>query len=271
MKTLKLNRIADVGRNVRMENLEPNITESCLFEDEDGIVGFYISAKDMPERLKKIATLANNELLSKNVPKTMMSRILKKEEGQEKADTTPQFSTIIGAVKPEAFKKRYVPGLSHVHLHKPAERYIKLMTLFAEECEKLIKEVTPDLYEKQKELLKDQQIKIGNLWTSSIANFNGACNTHLDGANIKGANNIIYFKRANSEGGNLHVPDYGGVVDSANDSLVFYPAYKHIHGVCDIKPLKEGGYRNSLVLYPLRIKYGPGGEKGADQENKESI
>lgn len=114
------------------------------------------------------------------------------------------------------------------------------MYLFAEECEKLIKELTPDLYERQKELMKDQKIKIGNLWTSSIANFNGACNTHLDGANVKGANNIIYFKRRNAEGGNLHVPEYGAVIDSANDSFVFYPAYKHIHGVDDITPTEDG-------------------------------
>lgn len=250
-----MTKVKDVKRNLVMEVTEPNITESCIFEDEDGIVWFYLDPSDVPERLRKIATLANNELLSENVPKIMMDRILLKKEGQEVADTTPQFSTIIWAVKPENFKKRYLPGLSHVHLVKSAEKYIKLMTLFALECEKVIKDITPELYEKQKILLQAQEIKIGNLWTSSIANFNGACNSHLDGANIKGANNIIYFKRKNSTGWNLHVPEYGGVVNSANDSLVYYPAYKHIHAVDMITPTEKWGYRNSLVLYPLKINY----------------
>lgn len=95
MKTIKISKIRDVEKGIRCEVTPPNVTESCLLEDEDGICGFYLSQKDIPERLRKIATLANNELLSERVPKTMMSRILRKEEGQEKAKTTPQFSTII--------------------------------------------------------------------------------------------------------------------------------------------------------------------------------
>jgi hypothetical protein len=47
-----------------------------------------------------------------------------------------------------------------VHLQKKAEKYIKLMYLFAKECEILIKKLTPNLYEEQKKVLQNQKIKI---------------------------------------------------------------------------------------------------------------
>jgi len=242
-----------VKKNQPVETIEPNITESCLLSENNKIVWFYLRWEDVPERVRKLATLFNNELLSKNVPKSIMNRVAYDKMWNE--ILLPQFSAIIWWTKPSPFKCRYIPWLSHLHLVKSAEKYIKLKYMFASECEKMIKEITPELYEKQYNLLKSQKIKIWNLWTSWIDNFNWSVNTHIDWWNIKWANNIIYFKRKNSTWWNLHIPEYGWVVDSANDSLVFYPAYAHIHWVDKITPTDKWGYRNSLVLYPLNIKY----------------
>lgn len=251
MQTITLKNPKECKKNRTPEMAEPNVVEDCFFKDEKWkIIWFYL--KKAPERLRKIANLANKELHSKNVPKNVMSRVWY-EDGIEKR--LEQYSTIIWAVKPELIKRRYKPWLSHIHLEKKAERFIKLMYIFAQECEKLIQELTPELYEEQKKLLKNQKLKIWSLWTSSISNFNTAAKTHIDGANIKWANNIIYFKRENAEGGHLHLPEYDAVINSSDDALVFYPAWKSLHGVSEIKPTKKGWYRNSLVLYPLNIKY----------------
>jgi hypothetical protein len=115
--------------------------------------------------------------------------------------------------------------------------------------------LTPNLYEEQKKVLQNQKIKIWNLWTSSIANYNTAAKTHIDWANIIWANNIIYFKRENAKWWHLCLPEYWAVINSQNDALVFYPAYRNIHWVTEIEPTKIWWYRNSLVLYPLNIKY----------------
>jgi len=254
MKTIEINKINDnVKKWKRVENKEPNINESCLISSWWQVVWFYVKWDDVPKRLRDIATLMNNELLSERVPKTLMSRIYYDKQWNE--IRLDQFSAIIWAVQPSPFKKRYVPWLSHLHLVESAKKYIKLKYIFAKECEKLIKKITPELYEKQKELLKSQKIKIWNLFTSWIDNFNWAVNTHIDWWNIKWANNIIYFKRKNSEGWNLHIPEYWWVVDCEDNSLVYYPAYAHIHWVDNIIPTKIWWYRNSLVLYPLNIKY----------------
>lgn len=251
MKTIELNNPKKIEKNIQPQITEPNVTEDCIFIDWTGKeIWFYL--KNPPEKIKKIAHLMNKELMSDRVPKKVMNRVWFENWERKMLD---QYSCIIWAVKPEIFKRRYVPSYSHVHLCKSAEKYIQLVYLFAEECEKLIKELTPELYEEQKKLLESQEIKIWSLFTSSIANCNFAARTHIDWWNIQWANNIIYYKRENSIWWNLHVPWYDAVIDSCDDSLLFYPAWRDIHWVEEIIPTKSGWYRNSIVLYPLNIKY----------------
>lgn len=251
MKTVVLGNEKETKRNQQPPVTRPNVTESCMFVDENG-KPFWFYLREVPEKLKKIAGLLNKELNSKNVPKDTMNRIWYENW---KRYSIKQYSTIVWAVRPDGTKRRYKPWLCHTHLIKSMDTYIKLVYLFAKECEELIKSISPELYQEQLELMKPQEIKIGNLWTSCISNFNSAAKTHTDGVNVKWANNIIYYKRENSTGWNLHLPWYDIVVDSADDSLLFYPAWKSMHGVEEITPTKTWGYRNSLVLYPLDISY----------------
>jgi hypothetical protein len=41
-------------------------------------------------------------------------------------------------------------------------------------------------------------------------------------------------------------------MDSSDNSMLVYPAWRNVHGVTPIVPTHEGGYRNSLVFYPLK-------------------
>ena len=59
-------------------------------------------------------------------------------------------------------------------------------------------------------------------------------------------------KKSNAKGGNVTVPDYNATVDSADNSMLVYPAWRNVHGVTPIIPIQEGGYRNSLVFYALK-------------------
>jgi len=34
--------------------------------------------------------------------------------------------------------------------------------------------------------------------------------------------------------------------------MLVYPDWKNVHGVTPIEPTFEGGYRNSLIFYPLK-------------------
>jgi hypothetical protein len=243
------------------EYIEPNVTEDCIFYEDDKIVGFYMSK--MPEKMCKLADLANSEFRSKNVPKSEMKRAptdgIDEKTGKYKyKNVVLQQSTIIGSCPPKPHMKRPYASISSVHSVKTAQTFIKAMLLLAKESEQLIKEIMPEQYEKQMELFKSvpDKWKFGNMFTSSISNFNISAAFHIDAGNIKDTVNVIICKQKNAKGGDLHVPDYNATIGQVDNSILVYPAWRNMHGVTPIIPTHEGGYRNSLVFYPLKAFVG---------------
>ncbi len=257
MKTLELKQIEhEVKVGQRCPDIEPNVTESCIFTVNDQPIGFYL--KTMPEKITKLINVANAELLSDRVPKSFMDR--KKlmgvnDEGQKIYRVIRQYSTIIGSIPPKPHMRRSYAMTSSVHQVESAKTFVKAMLLACKEAENIIKEITPNVYEEQKKRIEEwvpEKWRFGELFTSSISNFNIAADYHIDKANIEGCVNVIIAKRSHAKGGNTTVPDYGATVDSSDNSMLVYPAWRNVHGVTPITPLKEGGYRNSLVFYPLK-------------------
>jgi hypothetical protein len=239
------------------EYIEPNVTEDCIFYAESEPIGFYLTK--MPEKMCKLADLANAELNSKRVPKTNMARGVSSEMmAKGIKNTLSQYSTILGSVPPKPHFQRPYAQISSVHSVKSAQTFIKAMLLLAKESEQLIKKILPKQYEQQIELFKQvpDKWKFGNLFTSSISNYNISAPFHRDAGNIVGAVNVIICKRLNSKGGDLHVPDYNATIGQVDNSILVYPAWRNVHGVTPIIPTHEGGYRNSLVFYPLKAFVG---------------
>lgn len=251
-----------VEHNVKIgdkcEYKEPNVTEDCMFYVDGEPIGFYLTK--MPDKMCKLADLANAEFRSKNVPVTINSGRILTDGYDEKTGkgkyiwNTQQKSCIIGSVAPKAHLRRPYPTISSVHSNKKAQTFIKAMLLLAKESEQLIKEILPKQYERQLELFRDvlEKWRFANLFTSSISNYNISADFHLDRANIIGAVNVIICKKHNSKGGDLHVPDYNATIGQQDNSILVYPAWRNVHGVTPIIPTHEGGYRNSLVFYPLK-------------------
>jgi len=236
---------------------EPNITEDTLFMYQNKAVGFYL--KKVEGKIAKLLEIANKELLSDRVPKSDMKRAptdgFDEKTGKYKyKNIVIQQSTIIGSIPPKPHMKRPYAGISSVHQVKTATNFIKAMLLIEKEGEKLLKEIMPEQYEMQKKILSktDPKWRFGNLFTSSISNFNINANYHRDTGNLQNTVNFIFTKRQNSTGGSLNVPDFGITVEQADNSLLVYPAWQNIHGVTPIIPTGEGGFRNSLVFYPLK-------------------
>ena len=229
--------------------IEPNVLEDSIFYFEDEPVGFYLTK--MPEKMCKLADLADSELRSKNVPKSEMKR----SSGLHNTEKDVlQYSTIIGSIPPKPLMRRPYASISSVHSVKSAQTFIKAMYLLAKESEQLIKELLPKQYEQQVELFKEvpEKWRFGNLFTSSISNFNISAPFHRDAGNIVGAVNVIICKKHNSKGGDLNIPDYGATIGQQDNSILVYPAWRNVHGVTPIMPTHDGGYRNSLVFYPLK-------------------
>jgi hypothetical protein len=215
----------------------------------------------MPEKMCKLADLANAEFQSKNVPKSLLERDVfskclqtrndKKRSKSKRNSTNVKY---IGSIPPKPHMQRPYASISSVHSEKKAQTFIKAMLMLAKESEQLIKEILPAQYEKQIELFNDvdKKWRFGNLFTSSISNYNISAPFHRDTGNIVGAVNVIICKRLNSKGGDLHVPDYNATIGQQDNSILVYPAWRNVHGVTPIVPTHEGGYRNSLIFYPLK-------------------
>lgn len=234
-------------------DIEPNVTEDTFFTEEGKIVGFYLKdIKTHSEKMANLANVANAELLSERVPKSMMRRSsgLTSEENE-----VQQFSTIIGSCPPKPHMRRPYPTRSSVHSVKSAQTFVRAMLALCREGEELVKLLAPEIFDQQVKIISEkipEKWRFGRMFTSSISNFNISAPFHRDAANLVGCVNIIVAKKFRAEGGNLTVPDYGITFDSADNSVVVYPAWKNIHGVTPIKPRFKDGYRNSLIFYPLK-------------------
>jgi hypothetical protein len=231
-------------------HIEPNIKEDSIFLYEGEPIGFYI--KEISGKLKQYIEIANNELLSERVPKSEMRR----SSGlRDSSAEVKQYSTIIGSCPPKPHMRRPYPSMSSVHQVKTAQTFIKAMLLACKEAEEVVREITPNIFERQLNIIETnipKKWRFGRLFTSSISNFNIPAPFHRDAGNLEGCVNVIIAKKENATGGNTTVPDYAATMDSSDNSMLVYPAWRNVHGVTPIVPIKEGGYRNSLVFYPLK-------------------
>jgi hypothetical protein len=247
--------------------LDPNVTEDCIFYADNEPIGFYMTK--MPDKMCKLADLANSEFQSKRVPKSIMNRasainqqsarpdIIEKYKNKKGSEVS-QMSVILGSIPPKPIVKRPYASRSSVHSVKSAEVFIKAMLLLAKESEELIRQILPEQYKLQTELFKEinDKWKFSNFFTGSISNFNISAPFHRDVGNIVGAVNVIICKKHNSKGGDLNIPDYGATIGQQDNSILVYPAWRNVHGVTPIVPIHEGGYRNSLIFYPLKAFVG---------------
>lgn len=251
MKTIELVKLEHTVKiGDKCGDIEPNITEDTIFMYEGEPVGFYL--KEITGKLRQYIEIANAELLTDRVPKSEMRRSsgLRDKEAEVK-----QYSTIIGSCPPKPHMKRPYPAISSVHQVKSASTFVKAMLLACKEAEDKINEITPTIFERQLQIITEKvppQFRFGRLFTSSISNFNIPAPFHRDAGNLEGCVNVIIAKKSHAKGGNTTVPDYGATMDSSDNSMLVYPAWRNVHGVTPIIPLKEGGYRNSLVFYPLK-------------------
>ena len=207
-----------------------------------------------------LASVADAEFNSDRVPKSQMTRSAgvmksyKEHHNYTTGNQVKQMSCIIGSVPPRPHMRRNYCSRSSVHAHPDAQVFIKAMLKLAKESEMLIREIMPEQYERQYKLLQavPEKWRFGNLFTSSISNYNISAAYHRDTGNIVGACNVIICKKVNAVGGNFNLPEYGATIGQEDCSVLVYPAWLSLHGVTPIVPTFEGGYRNTLIFYPLK-------------------
>ena len=258
MKVLQLQlRQHDIETGDTLPALCPNVTEDTLIQDESGqIIGGYLTS--LPERLASLASIADVELRSSRVPKSLLERAVKLQDviagkGGD-ARRVQQYSAILGSIPPKVIMRRPYATRSSVHAHESARVFAKAMNAAGKEILKLIRSLDEGLYERHRDAVErhvPERWRFGGLFSSTISNCNISASVHRDNRNVKGAVNAIICKRRNAVGGRLHVPDYGATFEQGDGSLLVYPAWRNSHGVTPIVPTHRGGYRNTLIWYAL--------------------
>jgi hypothetical protein len=247
MKLIELKRVEhSFKQKDKCPDIAPNIKEDCILLEGCKPIGFFV--KKPSQKILSCAEFCNAELLSSRVPKSVMSR------GTGEKGDVKQFSCIIGGVPARPQARRPYPQTSSVHLKPSAHSFIRGMKALAVLCEELMGELMPEQLKKQRLLIEQRskpEFRFSSCFTSSISNFNISADFHRDAKNIIETVNVIITKRKNSFGGNLYVPDYDACFDQVDGSILVYPAWKSLHAVTPIKPTRVGGFRNSLVFYPL--------------------
>lgn len=233
--------------------MPPNLREDTMFLLDGEVVGFYM--RQVPDRLAKLASVADFELRSKRVPKSEMKR---SASITTNAKEVVQYSTILGSIPPKPHMKRPYATRSSVHRIESARAFTKAMVMAGQESLKLIRRVAPEVYKRHESAVKErvpERWRFADLFTSTISNYNISADIHQDRLNVKGAVNVIITKRRNSTGGDLYIPDFDATLDCCDGSIIVYPAWRSAHGVTPIVPTHDGGYRNSLVWYALDSFY----------------
>lgn len=118
-----------------------------------------------------------------------------------------------------------------------------------------LKEVFPDVWEKDKEETK----KIGEdwlmgedaLWTSGVINQTSTLPYHRDGFNFDTWSAMPVIRRG-VDGGMLHFPEWDMTIECKDGWAVYFCGYRWLHGVTPMKKVIEDGYRFSIVYYALR-------------------
>ena len=245
---------AKIGDTV--DSRQPTIQKSCILVDPNGSqVGLFL--KELPSELQNLVNIANAEVRSDRVPKTMMDRkrpLPLGPDGKRRYLVVSQYSAILGSVPPKPHMRRPYPTRSSVHAKPSAATFIRAMLKAGHLAMGLVAHYIPEVHAKHLSVIEKRipkEWRFASHFSSTISNCNIAAPIHQDNANAKGAVNLIITKRQNSTGGNLYVPDYNATFEQTNNSLLVYPAWRNMHGVTPIIATHPGGYRNSHVWYAL--------------------
>jgi hypothetical protein len=116
---------------------EPNVTEDCIFYADGEPIGFYMTK--MPEKMCKLADLANEEFMSNRVKKQTIKRVNMKEQiingikirtdryAEKSGEEVKQLSTQLGSVPPKPQFGRPYATRMQIHSDKKAQTFIKAM------------------------------------------------------------------------------------------------------------------------------------------------
>lgn len=128
------------------------------------------------------------------------------------------------------------------------------MSGLAQVAEQYYMDADLSLYERHRETVKQvlPEWRINqSIFTQAIINKNNLLKYHYDSGNFPGLDSVMFVFKDQCVGGDLHLPEYGVIVELPNRSVLVFDGQSVLHGVTPFH-LTGNGYRYSIVFYALR-------------------
>lgn len=243
-----------------VEDIEPNVHEAGIYIDEDTeeiILAYFPMEEEV-------------NLLRRSVLNIKYGSTKRQSLGIENLSRT------FGMAPRKIYQRRESCRPTTLAVEQPNEHAV--LVAFAEKFGKMFKEFAPDIYEHDVAALKEAGLENewrmtdDALWTSGVVNKSSTLPYHRDGFNFATWSAMPVIRR-DMRGGCLNFPAYGITCACRDGWVLFFAGYKYVHGVTPMTPLKEDGYRYSIVYYALRgmkdcFTYAVETAKGAQNRTK---
>lgn len=132
-----------------------------------------------------------------------------------------------------------------------------VLVLFAKRFGEMLKEFAPEIYERDRtdlanqELADEWRMADDAMWTSGVVNKASTLPYHRDAFNFNTWSAMPVIRRGMG-GGYLHLAEYGFTYSARDGWVCFFPGWKYVHGVTPMTPKTKDAYRYSVVYYALR-------------------
>jgi len=156
-----------------------------------------------------------------------------------------------GTVAPQPLRRRY--GCRQASFHAERPEIVGLLAEVFYGAWETFRENLPEVAEMTdnttRESVHDDWRFAETPWTSGIINDNASLPYHKDSGNLPGSWSAMIVLRHKSDGGQLHLPEYGVSLECFDKSLVFFDGQATWHGVTPITLRNKEAFRRSIVMY----------------------
>jgi hypothetical protein len=167
-------------------------------------------------------------------------------------------SAVFGWTAPLAIRKRYVPTLAA--LDRDDRTLAGLLRAGATTWADLLRVTLPQVAADAESATAavGSAWRLGDSWwTSGVINRDAALLYHRDANNLP-AWSAMLVVRAGVSGGHLHIADYDLLLPCRDGDVICFPGYRLVHSVTPIRKRLSGGYRVTVVHYPVKSFAGLG-------------
>ena len=156
-----------------------------------------------------------------------------------------------GTVAPAPLRRRYGCRYAGLHAQRPdlvallADIYVDSWAQFRT----LLPAIAQQTMSSSEAAIHDDWRFCDTPWTSGILNHTAALPYHRDSGNLPGTWSAMIMCKRGVTGGELHLPEYGVLLDVPDKSLCIFDGQAAWHGVTPFELRNAESYRFSAVMY----------------------